>query len=117
MPKKIFPMKLKAWTDQPDFDSFEGICDLVFAPEAIKVQVADVVWKGEAGVAVSAGSLFGSQTIFVPNYREALHALMVTCLSAKFCAKGKDASISAKKYGWKLLPNHEEKDDGRKKKS
>jgi hypothetical protein len=101
------------WLDQPDFDRFIPVTEL-HMEGAMMVQIADVVFKGHSGVAVSAGNLFGSQTILVPDFREALVALNVLQLQCRkldsAARNNKPAEpMSVSSYGWQLLPNGDRK--------
>lgn len=106
------PLQSPRWTDMPEFDRFMAISELSL-PDATMVQISDVVHKGEAGVAVTAGNLFGSSTILVADCRAALEALQVLCEAARareHCrteAQLEKHRIKASDYGWKLLPNKE----------
>ncbi len=75
------------WTDQPDFELFEAVTELNM-PGAFMVQIAKVVYRGERGYAVTAGSLFGSQTIMVPNADDALLALNLLQTQCRRIEKG-----------------------------
>ena len=95
------------WLDQPDFECFEAVTELNM-PNAMMVQIAKVTYKGEYGYIVSAGNLFGSQTIMVPDADEALLALNVLQIQARKvdASPSKTLPLSIKKFpGWKLLPN------------
>jgi len=105
------------WTDMPDFEEFNGLADLAIDGPAM-VQIAEVTYKGKKGVIVSAGNLFGSQTIMVSDCREALLALNYlrdTCAARERCKTDEQRNkytITASEHGWKLLPN-KEKENGK----
>ena len=102
------------WRDQPEFECFEAITELLMHGSRM-VQVAKVSYKGELGYMVTCGNLFGSQTILVPNADEALKALNVAQEQSRKVeeAGGKEVPpFGVARYGWKLLPNKEEKVNG-----
>lgn len=99
------------WTDQPEFEEFNGLLDLAI-DGPFMVQIAEVTYKGRKGVAVSAGNLFASQTILVPDCREALQALNVLREASFTLDRVKPEQraqykISVSRHGWEMLPNKE----------
>jgi hypothetical protein len=100
------------WTDQPEFEEFDCLLDMLLDGPTM-VQVAEVTHKGKTGIAVSAGNLFGSQTIMVPDHRQAFKALeflQETCGRLERCKTeeaAKKCALSVSEHGWELLPNKE----------
>ena len=106
------------WADQPEFEQFNGLLDLAL-DGFLMVQVAEVVYKGEDGIIVSAGNLFSSQTIMVQDYRDAFRAidfLTDACYAMDHKCLGdewrKKYMAEAQMNGWNWLPN-KEKENGK----
>lgn len=106
-------MKKPGWCDMPSFDEFDGLLRINVG-DGLTVQVAHVTYKGAKGVAVTAGNLFGSETILVPDLGDALKAMGMLHEQSfkrsqcKTEEQIKKCSLGIKEFGWKLLPNKAE---------
>jgi hypothetical protein len=98
-----------AWLDQPDFEKLEGLCHL-HLHGCTSAQVAKVQHEGQEKFIVTTGTLFGSQTILLPNAEAAFHALALASEQAYKIERSGDKPVepvSVSKYGWTILPNKE----------
>lgn len=95
------------WNDQPAFDHFNSLACIWLTH--VHVQVADVVYKGKNGVAVTAGNLFGSSTILVPTHRQAFIAIEKLSELAQRRAENPklEEQIKASDLGGEFIPNTE----------